>query len=58
MVYMGKETEKRMDICIYITESLSCTVELSQNFQPYFNNFFWKTSSKYFPGSVNSILSP
>ena len=42
ITYMGKESEKRIDICIYTTESFCCTPEsnttLSVNYTSIFKN--------------------
>ena len=46
MTYMGKESKKRVDICIWITDSLSCTpganTTLQVNYTPI--NIFEKVS--------------
>ena len=37
MTYTGKESKKRVDICICITDSLCCTAEINTTLQNNYN---------------------
>ena len=44
---MGKEFEKRIDTCIWITESLCCTLELAQHCKSTILQYKIKIKKKY-----------